>query len=298
MKKLVFLFSFLVTLCGCKGDIYKINIYTRDASSGTREAFFKGIDVEDISNDSIEVSSNGDMIVKVKNDYNSIGYVSLNEELFNTGVSILSFEGVFPTYESVLDKTYTLQRAFSYVTRAKDDFENEREEQLVDAFIDFITKSKEGMLVIQSAGGIVDASKGQPWEELKLNHPIVLQDNSDLTIITAGSTSVEKTITLALEVFKAMAGDFNFMVNQTGSSDGYKRVLGSEKDGINASDIGFSSRAFKKEEEVSKGKYTGEYCLDAVVVITNKENALTNISKEDLFKIYSGEITSFKEIGN
>ena len=76
---------------------------------------------------------------------------------------------------------------------------------------------------------MVDVEEGTPWEELKEDYPIVDQDNSDITIKTAGSTSVEKTLTAALEMFQPMAGNFQINVSQTGSGDGFKRVLGEEK---------------------------------------------------------------------
>ncbi len=314
MKKLFSLLVLLVFIAGCSSNSTtqdatatpeattaavseKINVYTRDASSGTREAFQKSIDLEEITMDAIEVSSNGDMVGKVANDVNGIGYSSLSVDFETSGVTSVNFEGVVPSSETVLDGTYKMQRPFSFVTRAAGDFESDEKEQLVAAFIDYIVNSTEGMQVIAAAGGEVDLSKSKPWAELKANHPIVDQDNSSITINTAGSTSVEKTLTAALESFVPMAGNFKFTTNQTGSSDGYKRVLGDEKDGVNSADIGFASREFKEEEVVSNGKVTGVYCLDAVVVIVNKENtAVTDLTAEDLKGIYSGEITSFADL--
>ncbi|MEG0661424.1 MAG: substrate-binding domain-containing protein, partial [Anaerorhabdus sp.] len=221
-----------------------INVYTRDSSSGTREAFQSAIGLEELTANAIEVSSNGDMATKVGADVNGIGYVSLSTDFEASGLTPLNYEGVTPTVETVLDGTYSMQRPFAYVTRAAGDFGSDEKEQLVAAFIDFITNSTEGMAVVESQHGIVDATKGTPWAELAKNHPIVAQDNSGITLVTAGSTSVSKTLQAALEAFQPMAGNFQFTMNQTGSGDGYKRVLGEEKDGANAADIGFASRNF------------------------------------------------------
>ncbi|MFQ8583767.1 MAG: hypothetical protein ACLSA6_15200 [Holdemania massiliensis] len=136
-------------------------------------------------------------------------------------------------------------------------------------FPGFHANSTEGMLVVEKAGGVVDKTKGTAWAELAAKHPIVNQDNSAISIATCGSTSVEKTLKAALEAFQPMAGNFQFTMNQTGSGDGYKRVLGSEKDGANRADIGFASRAFKSgDEDTSAAMASGQYCIDAVVTLS------------------------------
>ena len=277
------------------GDIF---VYTRDASSGTREAFEKAIGLEELTANAIEVSSNGDMVTKVASDVNGIGYASLSTDFAAGGVTPVNFEGIVPSSETVLDGTYGMQRPFSYVTRASGDFESEDKEAIINAFVDFVVNSTEGMQVVQAAGGEVDLSKSTPWAELKKNHPIVDKDNPGLTIVTAGSTSVEKTLTAALEAFQPMAGNVQFTMNQTGSSDGYKRVLGDEKDSVNAADIGFASREFKTEEDVTTALASGVYCLDAVVAIVNKDNTtITNLTAEDLSGIYGGTITTWDQVG-
>ena len=157
--------------------------------------------------------------------------------------------------------------------------------------------SEEGMLVVEKAGGVVDKSKAKPWAELAANHPIVEQDNSSITITTAGSTSVEKTLKAALESFFPMAGNFQFTMNQTGSGDGWKRVLGGEKDGANKADIGFASRAFNSDEDTSSAMMSGTYCLDAVVTIVNAENtAVTDLSAAQIKAIFTGETTKWEDI--
>ncbi len=271
-----------------------INVYTRDSSSGTREAFEKAIGLKELTKTAIEVSSNGDMVTKVKTDEHGIGYASISTDFEANGVKPLSFEGVKPTKEAVIDGSYGMQRPFSYVTRSAGDYTSKEQEELVVAFIDFMSNSIEGMMIVEHAGGVVNASKGVAWATLAEKHPIVKKDNSAITITTAGSTSVDKTLKAALEAFVPMAGNFKFVMNQTGSSDGYKRVLGGEKDGVNRADIGFASRKFKDgEEDTTKALLTGAYCLDAVVAIVNPKNNLENLSKDTLSKVYNGEITDF-----
>ena len=95
-----------------------------------------------------------------------------------------------------------------------------------------------------------------------------------------------------------MAGNFQFTMNQTGSGDGYKRVLGSEKDGANRADIGFASRAFKSgDEDTSAAMASGQYCIDAVVTIVNQANtSVSDLTQQQVHDIFTGITTSWEEV--
>lgn len=283
---------------GVSGDI---KVYTRDSSSGTREAFEKGVDFEgSLTKNAIEVSSNDDMAAKVGADKNGIGYTSLSTDFEKNGVSALQYEGVTASSESVLDGSYKLQRPFMYVTRAAGDYGSDDKEQLVQAFLDFMQNSTEGMVIVKKNGGEVDESKAKPWDELSKKYEAVLgKDNSAITITTCGSTSVEKTVKASLEAFSPMAGNFKFTMNQSGSGDAVPRVLGKEKDGPNKGDIGFASRAFKEDgsEDISKAMESGQYCIDAVVAVVNKENTdVTSLTQAQLKSIFTGETLKWEDI--
>ena len=283
---------------GVSGDI---KVYTRDSSSGTREAFEKGVDFEgSLTKNAIEVSSNDDMAAKVGADKNGIGYTSLSTDFEKNGVSALQYEGVTASSESVLDGSYKLQRPFMYVTRAAGDYGSDDKEQLVQAFLDFMQNSTEGMAIVKKNGGEVDESKAKPWDELSKKYEAVLgKDNSAITITTCGSTSVEKTVKASLEAFSPMAGNFKFTMNQSGSGDAVPRVLGKEKDGPNKGDSGFASRAFKEDgsEDISKAMESGQYCIDAVVAVVNKENTdVTSLTQAQLKSIFTGETLKWEDI--
>ena len=291
-----------LSLVACQQEAKEstIHVYTRDSSSGTREAFEGAIgfaDDDELTLNASEASSNGDMAKRVGQDLDGIGYVSMSTDFVANNIKPLMFEGVKPSVETTLDASYKMQRPFNYVTRASGDFESEEVEELVKAFIAFISESEEGLAAIEDAGGIVDYSNAKPWQEIASNFPVLKQDNSSITLRTGGSTSVEKTIKSALEAFSPLAGNVGFSMNQSGSSDGYKRVLGNEKDGANAVEIGFASRPFKESEDVSKAMASGSFCKDAVVVVVNADNQeLNDISSQDLKEIYLGTVTSFKDI--
>ena len=275
----------------------KINVYTRDSSSGTRGAFEELVEFKDqLTAEAAEVASNGDMATKVGGDPSGIGYVSLTTDFEGNNLKAVKFEGTEATEATVLDGSYTLKRPFSFVTRAAGDYPSDEVEQLVDAFIVFLTQSTEGLEAVASAGGIVDIAQGKPWEELKKDHPIVDQDNSGLQIRTGGSTSVEKTLKAAADAFQPLAGNVEFVMDQTGSGDGFKRTLGEDKDGANAADIGFASRDFKAEETVDQGKVSGVYCQDAVVVAVQKDNPIESLTKEQVFNIFTGNVANWEEL--
>ncbi|NLM18690.1 MAG: hypothetical protein GX217_01540 [Clostridiaceae bacterium] len=275
----------------------QINVYTRDAASGTREGFEKVVGFEDqLTDKANEVASNGEMATQVGSDVQGIGYVSLTTDFAANNLHPANYEGVEPSIETVIDGSYLLSRPFCYTTRASGDYESDEKEQLVKAFIAFMTESTEGKEAVLSAGGIVDVDDSTPWEELKADHPIVDQDNSTITIKTGGSTSVEKTLTAALEAFQPLAGNFEKVVEQTGSSDGWKRTLGGDKDGPNRADIGFASRNFKDEEPTEDAISAAKYCDDAIVVVIEKNNPLTNFTQQNLFDIFTGAVTNWEDI--
>lgn len=299
------LMSLSLVACGSNNDKAgavsgDIKIYTRDSSSGTREAFEKGVDFEGkLVKTAIEVSSNDDMAAKVGADKNGIGYTSLSTDFEKNGVKAIKYEGVVASSDTVLDGSYKLQRPFNFVTRAKGDFGSDDKEQLITAFLDFLQNSSEGMAVVKKNGGEVDTSKATAWEELAKKHPILNKDNSGITIKTGGSTSVDKTLKAALETFSPMAGNFKFTMNQSGSGDAVARTLGKEKDGANSADIGFASRNFKDDgsEDISKAMAKGQYCIDAVVAVINKDNAdIDNITQAQLQSIFTGKTAKWEDI--
>lgn len=301
LKKILILVITVLLVSGCTvasgGSDDLIKVYTRDVASGTREAFESIINLNSITDDSAETSGNGDMATQVGANLNAIGYVSLSSDFEANNLKPLKYEGVKASVENVINLDYKLARPFSYVTRAKGDFESLEKEQLIIALMDYIVNSKDGKEFILAAGGIVDLEASPDWEDLKVKHPIVNQDNSHLTINTGGSTSVDKSLSRVISSFIPLAGNFNFKPNHTGSGDGYKRTLGSEKDGANKIDIGFASRDFKKDEDVSQAMLTGVYTMDAVVVVVHQDNKLVdNLSAKTLVEIFSGEVISWKKV--
>lgn len=280
-----------------------IDVFTRDSTSGTREAFHDGIglDSEALTMDAVETTGNGDMAGQVGRDAVAIGYVSLTTDFEANNLRPVAYNDVEANIENVLDQSYTVSRPFSFVTRAKGDFASDETEEAVAAFIDFLMNSTEGLEAVEAEGGIVDVNNGQPWSDLSANHPVLEGDVSSITINTGGSTSVEKTLQAALEAFEATTG-IGFTMNHTGSGDGYKRTLGEEKGGANYADIGFASRTFKEDgsEDIDESAVvgTGYYCLDAVVVVVSQDNthAPESLTTQQVVSIFDGSTTTWESL--
>ncbi len=317
MKKFILLFSALTMIfglvsCGTEDTTTAttssfdqtslIKVYTRDTTSGTREAFFKGIGFSDAVEDNallvsgyIEVDGNGSMISSVEGDEYGIGYISLSS-LEDSGLTGLSFEGVEATEANVLNDTYNLKRPFMYMTRS-DWTGMETEEAIVEAFVAYMS-TVDGKATIANNSGILETSTSdQLWDDIKDNYDVCSLNNENVTIRFGGSTSVEKIAKALSAEFSAKCGNFIADHNHTGSGDAYKRVQGSESDGANYLHIGFASRSFSTETEVGADGTYGQMCWDAVVVVVNADNnVITNITAEQVKKIYAGEITTWSQL--
>lgn len=110
------------------------------------------------------------------------------------------------------------------------------------------------------------------------------------TVSTDGSTSMEKVIGALGESFMNNNAGVNFTYNPTGSGSGITAVSEGR------CDIGLSSRALKDEEKAS-GLVETVLAYDGIAIIVNNDNPVTNISLEDLTKVYTGEITNWKDLG-
>ena len=117
-------------------------------------------------------------------------------------------------------------------------------------------------------------------------------DTSDLngTISLAGSTSMEKLCEALSESFMEKYPNITVTVEYTGSGAGLESLA------AGSIDIGNSSRHLK-DEETATGAVENVVAIDGIAVIVDKENSVTDISAEDLAKIYKGEITNWSELG-
>ncbi len=109
------------------------------------------------------------------------------------------------------------------------------------------------------------------------------------SISMAGSTSMEKVANSLAEAFRAKYPNVVISPEFTGSGAGIEALS------AGSIDIGNSSRALT-EAEKGKGIIENRICLDGIAVITHKSNKVANLTKDDLTKIYKGEITNWKDL--
>lgn len=110
------------------------------------------------------------------------------------------------------------------------------------------------------------------------------------TINIVGSTSVTPVAESLGQEFSKLYKGVNIDVQGVGSTAGIKAAI----DGT--ADIGMSSRNLKDEEKATGVKeYTIAY--DGIVIAVHPNNPVEDLDMETIQKIFSGELTNWKELG-
>lgn len=115
---------------------------------------------------------------------------------------------------------------------------------------------------------------------------------SDLkgSISLAGSTSMEKLCEAMSESFMEKYPDITVTAEYTGSGAGIESLQ------AGSVDIGNSSRNLK-DSELEAGAVENVVAIDGIAVIVDKDNTVTDLTSDDLAKIYKGEVTNWSELG-
>ncbi len=109
-------------------------------------------------------------------------------------------------------------------------------------------------------------------------------------ILLNGSTSMENVVNALNEVWNQNNPNAQAEGQYTGSGDGIKAVA----DGT--ADIGDSSRALSDDEK-AQGLVENVIALDGIAVVTDPNNTVSNLTKDQLVQIYTGQITNWSEVG-
>lgn len=112
------------------------------------------------------------------------------------------------------------------------------------------------------------------------------------TLSVTGSTTVLPIAQIAAEAYMETHANADILVSGGGSSVGVQAV------GEGTADIGMSSRELKPEEQE---KYPGlvqqVIAKDGIVLIIHADNPAPSLTVEEVRMIYTGEITSWSEVG-
>lgn len=109
------------------------------------------------------------------------------------------------------------------------------------------------------------------------------------TVSTDGSTSMEKVIGALSEAFQEKYPNVTVTYNPTGSGSGITAVTEGN------CDIGLASRNLKDEE--MNGLTSTTVAIDGIAMIVNTANEVSDLSLDQIAKIYTGEITNWKDVG-
>jgi len=133
------------------GEDAKIHTITREEGSGTRSAFEDLVmEGERITPKAIVQDSNGSVRQLIAGDRNSIGFISLG--LVDDTVKAVGLGGVAPTWDNIINGSYSLFRPFLYVAGEEPAGEAGR-------FIEF-TLSAEGQKLLIDEGLIPPDREG------------------------------------------------------------------------------------------------------------------------------------------
>ena len=117
-------------------------------------------------------------------------------------------------------------------------------------------------------------------------------DGSELsgTVMCLGSTSMSKVMGYLSEQFSTDNSGVTVSVEGGGSSAGVEAAANG------TADLGLASRALKDEEK-EQGLVENIVALDGIAIIVNADNAVADLSVEQIAKIFTGEITDWSEVG-
>lgn len=257
----------------------EISVISREEGSGTRGAFIElfGIEEKDDSGEKIDnttedaqVTNNTSvMMTSVAGNPQAIGYISLGS--LDDSVKALKVDGAEATAENVKNDTYKIARPFNIATT----------EEVSEAAQDFISYilSQEGQKIVEDNGYISVAADAAAYAGTKPSGKIVV----------AGSSSITPVMEKLKEGYEAVNPNVEIEIQQSDSTTGMESAL----NGI--CDIGMASRELK-DSETEAGLKGQEIALDGIAVIVNNENAMTDITTDQVKDIYTGEITEWSDL--
>lgn len=254
-----------------------ITIVSREDGSGTRGAFIElfGIQEEvdgekvDMTTEEAQITnSTSVMMTTVAGDEYAIGYISLGS--LDESVKALKIDGAEATAENVKSGEYKVSRPFNIAT--KKDMDNE----VAKDFINFIM-STEGQTVVED-NGYIAVEGAEAFEGTQPSGKAVV----------GGSSSVAPVMEKLAEAYKAVNPNAEIELQTTDSTTGMTSAI----DG--SYDIGMASRELKEEESAELDAKV--IATDGIAVIVNNNNALDELSSEQVKAIYTGEALTWDEV--
>lgn len=257
-----------------------ITVLSREDGSGTRGAFIElfGIEQEDESGEKVDMTtvdasitnSTAVMMSSVANDVNAIGYISLGS--LNDTVKAVSIDGAEASVANVENGTYKVVRPFNIVVK-----EGQTNPAVTD-FTNFIMSS-EGQAVVEENGYIPVGDAAAYTADTAASGNIVV----------GGSSSVSPVMEAIIEAYGEANPNVTVELQTTDSTTGVSSTV------EGSYDIGMASREVK-EDELAQGVVPTTIAQDGIAVIVNQENALTDLTSDQVMGIFTGEITDWADV--
>ncbi len=258
-------------------DSNEIKVVSREDGSGTRGAFIElfGIQVKnddgskkDKTTKEATIAKQTDvMMTNISGDKYSIGYISLGS--LNDTVKALDIDGATASFETVKNRSYTVSRPFNIATKGA-------VSELAQDFIDYILSADGQAVVSKSYISINDSA------------PAFSGGKISGKIVVAGSTSVTPIMEKLKEAYLLINKDAKIEIQSTDSTSGITGAI------EGTCDIGMSSRALKDTEKESLTETT--IAIDGISVIVNNANPLTNLTKDQVKSIFTGEVITWSDL--
>lgn len=254
----------------------EISVITREAGSGTRDAFTELVGTlikengkkKDITTkEALTIDGTQGVMSTVAGNEYAIGYISLGS--LNNTVKAMKIDGVEPTKENVKSAAYSISRPFNIATKGE-------VKGLAKDFIDFIM-SADGQKIVD-ANGYVSVVDGKPYASKKLKGKLVI----------AGSSSVSPVMEKLKEAYIQLNPEVEIEIQTNDSSSGMLAA----KEGT--CDIGMASRNLKaSESEVLTGLTIAR---DGIAVIVNRQNVISDMPLSKLREIYTGSLRFWEQV--
>ncbi|RCW17354.1 phosphate ABC transporter substrate-binding protein [Streptococcus gallolyticus] len=285
--KMLILLAFVgvgVVLTACSksnsSESKQISVVSREEGSGTRGAFIDlfGLEEKNSSGDTVDLTTANAIVTNstsvtlttVAGDDLAIGYASLGS--LNDSVKVLKIDGTTASVETIKDGSYKISRPFNIVT--KEDISKAAKD-----FINFILSS-DGQAIVEENGYI-------PLDNVDTYQASVTSGK----VVISGSSSVTPVMEKLKEAYTKVNSGVTIEIQQSDSSTGITDTI----DGT--SDIGMASRELE-DSEIAQGVNSTIIAMDGIAVIVNKNNTIDNLTSKQVKSIFSGEITTWKELSD
>ena len=117
-------------------------------------------------------------------------------------------------------------------------------------------------------------------------------DENSGSLVVSGSSAMQPLIAAAAEEFMAENPNADVQVNAGGSGTGLSQVA------EGSVDIGNSDVYAEEKEGISADELVDhKVAVVGITAAVNPNVGITNISKEDLIKVFTGKITNWKDVG-